>query len=248
MATASNKSSAPGVFRKMLKIQAATRSLAPNAEGQTGAARYHYVAGAKVLGIVRPLMDSLGLLLSQEILDITNTPISYMTRSGEKMEMFTTIHLRFTWTDTEDGSSVSHEFYANGMNAFDKGLGSALTYAERYYIMKTFHIATDEDDIDALVKEEAIAPTPAAEKPASKPAKKADPAPVQEAPAPADPNGYKPLPVQQYWGVVRAYVEGRKTADGKDYRSAWIEATHAGKDEVESFDLDCRTYASQLNQ
>ena len=35
-----------------------------------------------------------------------------------------------------------------GMNGFEKGLGSALTYAERYFLLKYFHIATDEDDID----------------------------------------------------------------------------------------------------
>lgn len=34
------------------------------------------------------------------------------------------------------------------MNGFEKGLGSALTYAERYFLLKYFHIATDEDDID----------------------------------------------------------------------------------------------------
>ena len=34
------------------------------------------------------------------------------------------------------------------MNDWEKGLGSALTYAERYFLLKYFHIATDEDDID----------------------------------------------------------------------------------------------------
>ena len=31
---------------------------------------------------------------------------------------------------------------------YEKGLGSALTYAERYFLLKYFHINTDEDDID----------------------------------------------------------------------------------------------------
>ena len=39
-------------------------------------------------------------------------------------------------------------FGANGQNDWEKGLGSALTYAERYFLLKFFHIATDEDDID----------------------------------------------------------------------------------------------------
>ena len=55
---------------------------------------------------------------------------------------------RFTWIDTEDGEKDENEFYAAGQNDWEKGLGSALTYAERYFLLKYFHIATDEDDID----------------------------------------------------------------------------------------------------
>ena len=156
------------VVKKLHQVQAATRSLAANANGQTGAATYKYVSGAKLLGIIRPKMDEVGLILTQEIVDITNTPMTYPTRNGEKTEMFTSLRLRFTWIDSEDGSTLVNEFAANGMNAWDKGLGSALTYAERYYLMKTFHIATDEDDVDALIKPEAInmeqqAPAPQAQ-------------------------------------------------------------------------------------
>lgn len=148
------------IYQKLLEIQKATRSLAPNTTGQTGMAKYQYVSGAKLLGVVRPLMDQVGVILSQEIVSIENSPINYNTTKGAKMEMFTTIKLRFTWIDCEDGSSFSTEFAANGMNAFDKGLGSALTYAERYFLMKFFHISTDEDDIDALVKDEAVSVAP----------------------------------------------------------------------------------------
>lgn len=144
------------VYKKLHQVQAATRSLAADAQGQTGAAKYNYVSGAKLLSVIRPVMDQVGLMLTQEVVGIENTPIEYQTSKGVKTEMFTSVHLRFTWIDTEDGSSLSNDFFANGMNAWDKGLGSALTYGERYYLMKTFHIATDEDDVDALVKPEAI--------------------------------------------------------------------------------------------
>lgn len=147
------------VIKKLHQLQMAVRSLATNADGQTGAAKYPYVTGNKLLGFVRPKMDELGLILTQEIVGITNTPITYPTSRGEKTEMFTSLHLRFTWIDAEGGSTLVNDFYANGMNAWDKGLGSALTYGERYYLMKTFHIATDEDDVDALIKPEALRET-----------------------------------------------------------------------------------------
>ena len=69
--------------------------------------------------------------------------------------MFTHIDLRFTWIDVDSGESEECLFSANGQNGWDKGLGSALTYGERSFLLKFFHIATDEDDVDAKPIEEA---------------------------------------------------------------------------------------------
>ena len=214
----------------MHQVQAATRSLAANTEGQTGAAKYNYVSGAKLLGVIRPLMDKLGLILTQEVVDIKNEPITYMTKNGEKTEMFTTAHIRFTWVDTDDGSQVVNDFFANGMNAWDKGLGSALTYAERYYLMKTFHIATDEDDVDALVKEEAIKPQPS------------QAVQARRAAAGRQTQTYKPLSPEDYWKIIRAYANGIPTKTGGDYRTTWFETTHAGQEEISKFDKDVEDY------
>lgn len=216
----------------MHQVQAATRSLAANTEGQTGAAKYNYVSGAKLLGVIRPLMDKLGLILTQEVVDIKNEPITYMTRNGEKTEMFTTAHIRFTWVDTDDGSQVVNDFFANGMNAWDKGLGSALTYAERYYLMKTFHIATDEDDVDALVKEEAIKPQPSQAVQARRAA----------AGRATQGQTYTPVAEDTYWKIIEAYAQGRPTKTGGDYRETWIQTTHAGQEQIAKFDHDVENY------
>ena len=225
------------VYKKMHQVQAATRSLAANTEGQTGAAKYNYVSGAKLLGVIRPLMDKLGLILTQEVVDIKNEPITYMTRNGEKTEMFTTAHIRFTWVDTDDGSQVVNDFFANGMNAWDKGLGSALTYAERYYLMKTFHIATDEDDVDALVKDEAIKPQPSLAVQARRAASGRS----------AKEQAYTPLAEDAYWKIVEAYANGRPTKTGGDYRETWIQMTHAGQEQVTKFDRDVENYRLGMN-
>ena len=217
----------------MHQVQAATRSLAANTEGQTGAARYNYVSGAKLLGVIRPLMDKLGLILTQEVVDIKNEPITYMTRNGEKTEMFTTAHIRFTWVDTDDGSQVVNDFFANGMNAWDKVLGSALTYAERYYLMKTFHIATDEDDIDALVKDEAISTQPSQAVQARRAASKRTAVQADEAPV-----KYTPMSDEDYWKIIKAYAEGRRTKTGGDYKETWMQMTHAGQEQIAKFDDD----------
>lgn len=224
----------------MHQVQAATRSLAANTEGQTGAAKYNYVSGAKLLGVIRPLMDNLGLILTQEVVEIKNEPITYMTRNGEKTEMFTTAHIRFTWVDTEDGSQVVNDFFANGMNAWDKGLGSALTYAERYYLMKTFHIATDEDDVDALVKDEAIKETP-------QPSQAVRARRAAAGRGAAQAQTYTPMSMEDYWKIVRAYAQGIPTKSGGDYRETWIQTTHAGEAEIAKFDQDVQNYRDANN-
>ena len=49
-------------------------------------------------------------------------------------------------------------FYAVGQqDDVSKAHGTALTYAERYFLMKFFNIPTDEDDADAKEKQERYA-------------------------------------------------------------------------------------------
>lgn len=212
------------VYKKLHQLQSALRSLGANAEGQTGAARYNYVSGAKLLGLVRPMMDKLGLLLTQEVMSIDNKAITYTTlKGGEKTEMFTTLQIKFTWIDVDDGSKMENSFFANGMNAWDKGLGSALTYAERYYLMKTFHIATDEDDIDALVREEAVAE-------------------VKRTPSKS---AHKLLSEEEYSKIVAGEANGRLSKSGKSLFDAWVENCNPTDEEVRKFIYDVDQYKIQ---
>ena len=133
------------LYAKLLELQKAVVGLSKDAKGNSG----EYVSGNKVLGIVRPTMDKLGLLLTKDVLESTFTPIQYLTSKGEKSEMFCSLKIRFTWIDVETGEKLSVDWASSGMNGFDKSLGSALTYGERYFLLKQFGIATDKDDVDA---------------------------------------------------------------------------------------------------
>lgn len=134
------------LYQKLVEIQKTVRGLGKDANAST----YQYVSGSKVLEYIRPKMDELGVLLVQEIDEIDNQRIDYNVKSGVKSELLSKVTMTFTWIDAESGERLPVKFGANGMNNWDKGLGSALTYAERYFLLKFFHIATDEDDVDAL--------------------------------------------------------------------------------------------------
>lgn len=133
------------IYKKLLELQKAVVGLTKDKSGNS----YQYVSGDKILAIVRPKMDALGLLLIPEVEESTYTRQDYNTKNGEKSEIFCTLKLKFTWIDSESGEAVECRWASSGMNNWDKGLGSALTYGERYFLLKFFHIATDKDDVDA---------------------------------------------------------------------------------------------------
>ena len=151
------------IYKKLLTIQQKVNGLGKDKKGNN----YEYVTGSKVLSEIKPLMNELGLILKQEVISIDNDRMDYKTGIGTqyekpKSEILSKVMMKFTWIDCETGDKDENLFGANGQNDWEKGLGSALTYAERYFLLKFFHIATDEDDIDndSRKKAEPVAPIP----------------------------------------------------------------------------------------
>jgi hypothetical protein len=160
------------LFQKLLEIQKIIMGLGKDKATTT----YRYVTGDKVLDKIKPLMNQHGILLKQEILSIVNERQDYIVgantdKQRTKSEILSKVEMRFTWVDADSGEKDENLFGANGQNDWDKGVGSALTYAERYFLLKYFHIATDEDDIDNPDRK------PVDEAPKAKPAAVAQPAP-----------------------------------------------------------------------
>lgn len=137
------------IYEKLLVIQQKVNGLAKDKKGNN----YSYVTGDKVLSWIKPLMNDLGLILKQEVISLGNERMDYKTGIGTpyekpKSEILSKVMMRFTWVDCSTKETDVNLFAANGQNDWEKGLGSALTYGERYFLLKYFHIATDEDDVD----------------------------------------------------------------------------------------------------
>jgi hypothetical protein len=137
------------IYKKLLTIQQKINGLGKD----KATYNYKYVTGDKLLGEIKPMMNDLGLILKQEVLSIENSRQDYELQQKDgtvkhKSEILSKVMMQFTWIDCETGETDVNLFGANGQNDWEKGLGSALTYAERYFLLKYFHIATDEDDID----------------------------------------------------------------------------------------------------
>ena len=132
------------LYKKLLEVQKKVIGLGKDKKSFG----YDYVTGSKVLEHIKPILNEHGILLKQEVMSVEKERINYKAKSGEKSEMLYSVYQKFTWIDTDTGEKDENTFFSSGMNDWEKGLGSALTYAERYFLLKYFHIATDEDDID----------------------------------------------------------------------------------------------------
>lgn len=192
------------IYKKLFEIQKATRGFGKDTKGNN----YEFVSGTKVLNHIRYKMDELGVILKQEVLSIENVRQDYKTGIGTnyekpKSEINSKVMMRFTWVDVDTGDKDENLFGANGQNDWDKGVGSALTYAERYFLLKYFHIPTDEDDIDSLPPKDEELPNKPEEK------KKEDPKKSE--------NNQKPwLTEEQFNGYLSLINKGEKWLEKVD--------------------------------
>lgn len=59
---------------------------------------------------------------------------------------------------------------------------------------------------------------------------------------PSDNKPYEPMSDEDYWKIIKAYAEGRKTKTGGDYRTTWIMMTNAKEDNILEFDHNVENY------
>jgi len=136
------------LYNKILDIQKVLQGIKPDKD----CTNYSYVTGEKLLSIIRPKMDELGLILKQEIVGSTREHVVWKTKYSDKQQTMVNVKFRFTWIDVESEETDVTLFEADGFNDWDKAIGSAMTYGERYFFMKQFHIP--EDYLDPNLRED----------------------------------------------------------------------------------------------
>ena len=138
----------PRIYEKLLAVRKTVVSLEKDKTGE----QYAYVSSGQVLGAIREAMDEQGLLLIPRVL---KKEMHIIERGNKAPAIFTELSMEYTWIDTEEDGSTFHvkvPWYAQGgdYGLTGVGVGKAYTYAEKYFLLKFFNIATDADDPDAL--------------------------------------------------------------------------------------------------
>lgn len=121
---------------------------------------YNYVSGSQVLHSIRAKMEEHNLLFIPRIDNATHEHIEVLVKGQMKPNILVSVNLTYTWIDADNPDDrFEIPFYAVGhQDDASKALGTALTYSERYLLMKQFNIPTDEDDADAKQKKQQYAP------------------------------------------------------------------------------------------
>jgi hypothetical protein len=142
------------IYQKLVEVRKSVPYLKKEAQG----AQYQYTGSSQVLASVRVKMDELNLLLIPAITDkeLQSSAIEFLNADGHVTKRtttyFTELKMTMTWINADKpDEQIVVPWYAQGVDiAGEKGVGKALTYGEKYFMLKTFNIATDKDDPDAF--------------------------------------------------------------------------------------------------
>jgi DNA-directed RNA polymerase subunit M/transcription elongation factor TFIIS len=132
------------VFRKLMALQRAIPVIPKDAHNEKMG--FGYVSSSAVLKRIREAMDEIGLLLLFNV--VHHEVIQGAAYRGQ--QALTVIDVEATWIDADNPSSrVTMIWSGQGADDGEKGIGKALTYMEKYNLLKCLHIPTDEIDPDA---------------------------------------------------------------------------------------------------
>jgi len=130
------------IYQKLIEVRKAVPYLKKDEKGY----EFMFVSSSQVLGTLKAKMDSLGLLLIPEV---TSKVVSdHKTKKGGH-NYFTEMDMIYTWVNADNPEeTIKCPWYGQGLDAGEKGVGKAYTYAEKYFLLKFFNIPTDKDDPD----------------------------------------------------------------------------------------------------
>ena len=141
------------LYQKLIEV----RKVVPYLKKESQGHQYNYTGSSQVLAAVRMKLDELGLLLIPQVISskVSQETVEWTDNKGNPKKTttyFTELTMNMTWVNAENPEeTISVPWYAQGIDtAGEKGVGKALTYAEKYFMLKQFNIATDKDDPDAF--------------------------------------------------------------------------------------------------
>ena len=137
------------LFEKIVELKKQTEGFYKD----TKSFSYNYVSGSQILDKITPVMNEIGLLFLPKSATHRNwEKHEYKNAQGkDKLDFIVEGDLVYCWVNAEKPTEVweiPFQYYGS-QDDISKAFGSALTYSERYLLLKSLGLPTDEDDPDS---------------------------------------------------------------------------------------------------
>ena len=136
------------LYQRMLAITAELKTVAKNLDVQAGkGSSYKAVSERDILDAVKPLEEKYGVYsypCDREILEASI--LESETQYGKKSTFFTRIKTTYMFVNVDDPDDrITTITFSEGIDPQDKGSGKAMTYGDKYALMKAYKISTGDD-------------------------------------------------------------------------------------------------------
>lgn len=175
---------APSTMRLAKKILAVMATVGPvQKDKRNDFHNYRYASDEAIVTALRTALIANNLIIrpSQK----SCSEIIQKNAKGEEQTL-TKLEVEFTITDVDSGETERSTFFGYGADKIDKGVYKAMTGAEKYFLLKTFLIATPDDPESGQARQAMRRPVEPAPRPATPPPAKAA-APVAPPAPPKEP-------------------------------------------------------------
>ena len=144
--------SAFNIYQRMAAITAELQTVAKNLNVETGKGKgYKAVSERDVIDAVKPLEAKHGVYsypASRRVLESAalESESEWNGKVTKKTTFFERIETVYRFVNTDDPADfIETMTFAEGIDSQDKGSGKAMTYADKYALMKAYKISTGDD-------------------------------------------------------------------------------------------------------
>lgn len=140
------------IYQRMAAITAELQTVAKNLDVQTGGGKsYRAVSERDIIDAVKPLEAKYGVYsypvvretVASEILE---TETTYGDKTTKKTTFYTRIKTVYRFVNVDDPRDyIETDVFSVGLDSQDKGDGKAMTYGDKYALMKAYKISTGDD-------------------------------------------------------------------------------------------------------
>lgn len=140
------------IYQRMAAVTRDLQTVAKNLTVETARGKgYKAVSERDIIDAVKPLEDKYGIysypcareIIESATLESSNT---YDGKTTTKTTFFTRIKTLYRFVNIDKPSEIVDTVtFAEGIDTQDKGSGKAMTYADKYALMKAYKISTGDD-------------------------------------------------------------------------------------------------------